>query len=129
MKEKESKYGVKVTRELIRNPKNLTEVLESLRLRPGMYLGEASAHNLHVWLQGVICGLNFNKDFDFDLDLFEFDTFVQDHYDWHDTGGWAAKISYYHRNEYDSLEEFFRLYDKYREEKNETREPEDREGL
>ena len=127
MKEKESKYGVKVTRELIQNPKNLTEVLESLRLRPGMYIGRPSVQNLHMWLQGVICGINFNKDFDFDIDLFEFDKFVQDQYDWHDTGGWAGKISYYHRNDNESLEEFFKLYDKFREEKMENREPDNRE--
>jgi len=52
----------------------------------------------------------------------EFDYFIQQKYRWYDVGGWAAKIQYFYRNEANALDEFFKLFDEFRESKRKKRE-------
>ncbi len=98
-------------------PQSFYELLDAIRRRPPMYLGRKSLHDLHMWLAGyrmgrMLAGLApSDEEREFDA----FDAFVQDKYDWHDVGGWAAKIAYYHREDASALDEFFKLLDEFRE--------------
>ncbi|APW59086.1 hypothetical protein [Paludisphaera borealis] len=93
-------------------------LLESVRERPGIYLGHKSLQRFDSWLHGYrharwglgIAQTSEEQEFD------EFDAFVQRKYDWRDVGGWAAKIAYYHCDDADAFDEFFKLLDEFREE-------------
>ena len=98
------------------HPKCMSEVLELLRNKPAMYLGRKSLHDLRSWLDGFQYAIFINDGtaLKMDVDLSAFDTFIQDHYDWHDVGGWSAKIMYYNRIDTEAFDEFFKLYDEFR---------------
>lgn len=97
-------------------PDTLFGLLAAVRERPGMYIGRKSLRDLAAWLGGyrfarAQAGLPPLADepaFD------GFDSFVCEKYRWHDVGGWAAKIAYYHRDDADALDQFFALLDEYR---------------
>lgn len=100
-------------------PQSFYELLDAVRRRPAMYLGRKSLHDLYVWLAGygigrMQAGLAPSDE---EREFGEFDAFVQDKYDWHDVGGWAAKIAYYHREDASALDEFYKLLDEFRETK------------
>jgi len=106
------------------SPPGLYALLESVRQRPAMYLGHLSLTNFRSWLYGYQMGKHDAglPPSDEEKEFYGFDAFVQDKYDWHDVGGWAAKILYYHRNEHLALEEFFKLLDEFKELKRKERE-------
>jgi hypothetical protein len=91
-------------------------LLDSIRERPGMYIGRKSLRDFYAWLGGyrfarMQAGLARSTD----EDEFEgFDAFVCEKYRWHDVGGWAAKIAYFHRDDAEALDEFFKLLDEFR---------------
>ena len=104
-------------------PKEFYGLLEAIRERPAMYLGIESLDRLDMWLQGykdakwqygITPDANEKEFYDREEG---FDEFVQHKYDWHDVGGWAAKIRYYHRNDVAALYEFFGLLDEFRQTK------------
>jgi hypothetical protein len=100
----------------LKAPGTFFELLDDIRQRPGMYLGYTSLRTFRAWLDGFRFArhqaglplLEGEAEFD------GFDAFVSDKFDWHDTGGWAAKIAYYHRDDAEALDEFFKLLNEYR---------------
>lgn len=102
-----------------KRPQSFYELLDAIRRCPAMYLGRSSLHDLFIWLVGYSMGrmeagiVPSDEEREFE----EFDAFVQEKYDWHDVGGWAAKIAYYHREDASALDEFFKLLDEFRERK------------
>ena len=100
-------------------PHTFYELLDDIRRRPAMYLGRKSLRDLDAWLQGYHMGKAEAgaAASDEEQEFREFDAFVQDKYDWHDVGGWAWKIAYYHRDDASALDEFFKLLDEFRESK------------
>jgi hypothetical protein len=103
-------------------PSGFYELLEAIRRRPGMYLGQKSLRDFAAWLQGYFYGKSEAglPDTEAEVEFRDFDEFVQEKYQWHDVGGWAAKIQYYHRDDAAALDEFFKLLDEFRESKRET---------
>jgi hypothetical protein len=105
-------------------PRGFYELLEAIHRRPAMYLGRKSFHDFHCWLGGYrharweagIVPTAEEEEFQ------GFDDFVQQKFRWHDVGGWAAKIAYYHRDDAAALDEFFILLDEFRDTKQEQRE-------
>jgi hypothetical protein len=97
-------------------------LLDEIRKRPGLYLGQKSFQNLAPWLQGYFVGKEQAGAFvtEEELEFRDFDDFVQEKYDWHDVGGWAAKIQYHHRDDASAFEEFFRLLDEFKVQKREN---------
>jgi hypothetical protein len=97
-------------------PQTFYGLLEAIRKRPGMYLGRKSLAMFKAWLDGYnyarceLRAIHTAEEAEFEA----FDEFVCEKYDWRDTGGWAAKIAYYHRDDADALDEFFRLLDEFR---------------
>ena len=97
-------------------PEDLYEMLDLIRSRPAMYIGTESLGTLETWLSGFLfarksAGLPLLAN---EEEFSRFDQFVQDHYDWHDVGGWVAKIEYYERNGKHAIAEFYRLLDLFR---------------
>lgn len=104
------------------SPMKFYDLLEAIRQKPAMYLGQASFRRLEMWLHGyrdarLELGLQTKQEKEFR----DFDEFIQQKYDWHDVGGWAAKILYYHRDDANALSEFFKLLDEFKEAKREQR--------
>lgn len=96
-------------------------LLDEIRKRPGLYLGSNSFRNLDPWLQGYFYGkAQVSEPDSEEIEFRGFDDFVQEKYDWHDVGGWAAKIQYYHCDDASALEEFFRLLDEFKAQKREN---------
>jgi hypothetical protein len=98
-------------------PDTFFGLLEAIRQRPGMYIGRKSLRDFRAWLDGfqfgrVQAGVEPLPD---EAEFEGFDAFVCNKYRWHDVGGWAAKIAYYHRDDADAFDEFFRLLDEFRE--------------
>jgi hypothetical protein len=97
-------------------PDTLFGLLDAIRERPGMYIGRKSLRDFWVWLWGYrfarlhmkVAPLPDESEFE------RFDFFVCEKYRWHDVGGWAAKIAYYHRDDADAFDEFFKLLDEFR---------------
>lgn len=99
-------------------PEDFYQMLELIRLRPGMYTGVSGLQAVKTWLDGFsfarrMAGLPLLQH---EQEFAGFDEFVQRRYDWRDTGGWVAKIEYYHRDPEKALEEFFRLLDLFKRE-------------
>jgi hypothetical protein len=102
--------------EVLGVPETFYGLLEAIRHRPGTYLGRKSLRDFYAWLGGcrfgrMQCGLPPLQD---EVEFEQFDFFVCEKYRWHDTGGWAAKIAYYHRDDAEALDEFFRLLGEFR---------------
>ena len=105
------------TVEVVAAPTNtFFDLLADIRARPCLYLGRKSLLVFRSWLEGYRFGssrpglppLPDESEFD------GFDAFVCDKYRWHDVGGWASKIAYYHRDDALALDEFFNLVDEFR---------------
>ena len=97
-------------------PDTFFGLLEAIRERPAMYIGRKSLRDFKAWLDGYWCArMQAGVPPLADEDEFEgFDSFVCDKFRWHDTGGWAAKIAYYERDDASALDEFFKLLDEFR---------------
>jgi hypothetical protein len=101
---------------LLPMPDTLFGLLDAIRERPGWYVGRKSLCHLYTWL----CGLRFARwqlkapPLPGEGEFAGFDWFLCEKYRRHDTVGWAAKIAYYHQDDADAFDEFFRLLDEYR---------------
>lgn len=97
-------------------PETFFGLLQAVRERPGMYIGRKSLRDFAAWLWGFrFARIQLRADPLPDEAEFEgFDPFVCEKYDWHDVGGWAAKIADYHRDDANAFDEFFRLLDEFR---------------
>lgn len=101
---------------------NFYELLEAIRLRPAMCLGRKSLHDFNGWVAGYRIGKAHSgaSTSTEEQELREFDEFIQEKCRWHDVGGWAAKIAYYHRDDSAALDEFFKLFDEFQESKHQN---------
>lgn len=96
-------------------PDTFFGLLEAIRKRPAMYIGRQSFQDFTVWLDGYCfarmhAGVPLPDEGEFD----GFNAFVSDKYRWHDSGGWAAKIAYFYRDDAIALDQFFKLLDEFR---------------
>jgi hypothetical protein len=96
---------------------NLYDLLDKMRERPAMYLGEASITCLEAFISGFNEGSNYevpeNPPFD------GFNNFVGKFYGKYTTAGWKNLIlSDHYGNEKEALDRFFVLLDEYRENPN-----------
>jgi hypothetical protein len=101
---------------LIELPRDFYGLLEAIRRRPALYLGHRSLVAFRSWLDGYHyakseAGVGRSAE---EEEFADFDSFVCRKYRWHDVGGWAAKIAYYHRDDGTALDKFFELLDEFR---------------
>jgi hypothetical protein len=98
------------------NPRKvkLYDLLESLRKRPGMYLGSASITLLKAFLDGYG---TFYEQIDYGNPSFDgFNDFVGKFYGKHTTAGWKNLIlADHYGNEKEALDRFFVLLDEFKE--------------
>ncbi len=98
------------------NPRKVKfyDLLESLRKRPGMYLGSASITLLEAFLNGYG---TFHEQIDYGNPSFEgFNDFVGKFYGKYTTAGWKNLIlSDHYGNESEALDRFFVLLDEFKE--------------
>jgi hypothetical protein len=98
------------------NPRKvkLYDLLESLRKRPGIYLGKASITLLEAFLNGYE---TFHEQIDYGNPSFDgFNDFIDNYYGNYSTAGWKNKIlAAHYNNEEEALEWFFKILDEYRE--------------
>lgn len=99
-----------------RGPTTFYELLEAIRKRPSMYLGHKSLAAFASWYEGYRYAKleSHGADSPEMAEFQAFDEFVCNKYDWHDVGGWSAKIAYYNRDDAAALDEFFKLLDEFR---------------
>ncbi len=111
----DAEYRAEDTR-LLPMPGTLFGLLDAIRERPGWYVGRKSLRHLHTWLWGFrFARLQLNAPPLPDEEEFaRFDWFVCEKYRRYDTVGWAGKIGYYHHDDADAFDEFFRLLDEFR---------------
>jgi hypothetical protein len=100
------------------------ELLDSIRLQPELYTGRKSLQDFRMFLLGyqlgrIHSGIAPSHE---EQEFREFDYFIQQKYRWYDVGGWAAKIQYFYWNDANALDEFFKLFDEFRESKRKKRE-------
>ena len=101
---------------LLGRPRTFYGLLEAIRRRPAVYLGHKSLTAFRSWLEGYrYAKLEVGAARSEEEEEFRgFDSFVCEKYRWHDTGGWAAKIAYYHQDDGAALDEFFKIVDEFR---------------
>lgn len=106
-----------------KEPETFYELLDYMRQNMPMYVGSKSLSALHMWLLGYLAGRRSAglAPTDEEWEFRGFDEFVQKKYRWQDNSGWQRKILYRHQDEAAAVDEFFRLYDEYRESKRKQR--------
>lgn len=95
--------------------RELYELLEAIKKRPGMYLGTSSITRLDMLLRGCnlarreagIAPTEQEKEFE------GFQSWIQEKYDIKSGQSWAKIILFYSVDEYEALEKFFELYEEY----------------
>ena len=101
---------------LLPMPDTFFGLLDAIRERPGWYVGRKSLQHLHTWLWGFQFARMQVKATPLpgEDEFAGFDFFLCEKYTRHDTVGWAAKIAYYHHDDADAFDEFYRLLDEFR---------------
>lgn len=90
---------------------SVQELLLQIKVRPELYLGQRSLSLLQAYLNGW---LNRDEDSVTDSELIgEFQDWVQHKYDIKSSQSWAQIVLFYSSNEYDGLDNFFRLFEEF----------------
>jgi hypothetical protein len=115
-------YGPENVQVLGKMPETFYGLLDAIREWPVMFLGRKSLQVFDSWLLGYrYAKREIQRALSADEEEFrDFDDFVCQKYRWHDSGGWAAKIAYHHRDDAAALDAFFKLLDEFRESKRRT---------
>lgn len=95
----------------------LKEMVETIRQRPRMLLGGSSVFLLEAFLAGFAYARKEQQLDDYEV-LAGFDRFVHRHFEITSTQGWAKIIAFFSTDEADQMTLFWKLFDKYTEEKN-----------
>jgi hypothetical protein len=93
------------------------EIIEKIRVRPGMYIGRSSVSVLFDFLVGYKTarrelGIKLTEE---EADFCEhFHEFVEQRYNLHTSNSWAKIIMLYCHDEKVGLENFFKLFDEFK---------------
>lgn len=96
----------------------LFEILEKIRSKPGMYLGQPSVSNLFMFLVGYECarnewGIELTEDED---DFYgEFQPWLQKKLGIITVSSWAKMIMLYCHDEKTGFEQFFKFFDEFKQ--------------
>lgn len=96
--------------------KDLYELLDMMRERPGMYLGGNSIYRLESFINGYLfarteMGLESTME---ELDFGEFHDWIQEELKLKTTKSWSSMILFVSYDEKDALKRFFDLFDRFR---------------
>ncbi len=92
------------------------DLLEKIRVRPGMYIGRASAHDLFIFLEGYSTarhelGIELNQA---EIEFYdEFQPWLQKRMKISTSNSWAAMIQLQCANEQEAFKWFFELLDEF----------------
>lgn len=94
----------------------LYEMLERIKQRPGMFLGNCSITRLRAFLDGYMgsredLGLPPTQQ---ELEFNQFQEWIQTKFKITSSHGWDSIILFYSADERDALNNFFELFDKFR---------------
>ncbi|AFZ23136.1 hypothetical protein Cylst_0809 [Cylindrospermum stagnale PCC 7417] len=94
----------------------LYEMLERIKQRPGMFLGNCSITRLRAFLDGYMgsredLGLPATQQ---ELEFNQFQEWIQTRFKITSSHGWDSIILFYSADERDALNNFFELFDKFR---------------
>ena len=94
---------------------SIKELFSEIKNRPELYIGQRSLSLLHAYLNGW---LNRDEKSVIDYDLIgKFQDWVQKKYKITSSQSWARIILFYSTDEIDGLNNFFRLFDEFLEQK------------
>ncbi|NJL61390.1 MAG: hypothetical protein HC903_05610 [Methylacidiphilales bacterium] len=94
----------------------LYNLLQSIKKRPGMYLGKCSISRLRSFLDGYMLarqefGLPTTQE---ETDFDKFQEWIQERFKIESSHGWDSIILFYSADERDALDNFFELVEKFR---------------
>ena len=100
------------------------EMLQRIKQRPGMFLGECSITRLRAFLDGYMgsrsdLGLPPTQQ---ELEFNQFQEWVQTRFKISSSHGWDSIILFYSADERDALNNFFELFDQFCNSENSTKE-------
>ena len=100
----------------LQNPENnIYRLLDTIRRRPGLYIGHHSPTHLNAFLAGYQLGVGLDKEFKEDPDFGGFPSYVAEKFGYTDTSsGWAYMIEDQREDQEEALWLFFELLDDYR---------------
>jgi hypothetical protein len=88
------------------------DVIEKIRKRPGLILGNQRADTLYAFLSGYAYARKDSAPGDYEF-LTDFNQWVHDRYEITSTQGWAKIIEFYSVSEAGELPLFWKLLDEY----------------
>jgi hypothetical protein len=93
------------------------KLLENIKKRPKMYIGSLSITKLHMLLMGYSMAkmeVSLNKTIEESAELREFQDWIQEKYDILDSKSWANIILENSTGEEEAFNNFFELFDEFR---------------
>lgn len=93
---------------------SIETLLEKIRPRPQLFIGEPDIDRLYLFLLGYDCALKQNGSEPHDLPFFGFNEYLAEKFQDSRTFGWNCMIKE-HCPEENGVDAFFRLWDEYRE--------------
>jgi hypothetical protein len=93
----------------------LYKMLQSIKHRPGMYLGKCSISRLRSFLDGYMlarqeCGLPTTQE---EMQFDKFQEWIKERFKIESSHGWDSIILFYSADERDALDTFFELFEKF----------------
>jgi hypothetical protein len=94
---------------------SVRELIFTIKERPELYIGQRSLSLLQAYLHGW---LNRDEKSVTDSELIgKFQNWIQKRYNIRSSQSWAQIILFYSTSEYDGLDNFFRLFEEFMEQK------------
>ncbi|MBW4612450.1 MAG: hypothetical protein KME21_04075 [Desmonostoc vinosum HA7617-LM4] len=96
--------------------KGIFDLLEKIRVRPGMYIGHISAHDLFIFLEGYQTarqelGIELTQA---EIEFYdEFQPWLQERYNISISASWAKIIEFYTGSDERAFHRFFELLDEF----------------
>ncbi|BDA68919.1 hypothetical protein RIVM261_016740 [Rivularia sp. IAM M-261] len=104
-----------ITRNKIETSEYFNEMIQRIKQRPGMFLGQSSITRLRSFLDGYTAsrqdlGLSVTEE---EIKFSQFQSWVQERFKITSSHGWDSIILFYSADEKDALNNFFELFEKF----------------
>ena len=97
---------------------SIKELILNMKARPELYIGQRSLSLLQAYLNGW---LNRDEQSVIDSELIgKFQDWIQERYKIRSTQSWAQIILFYSTSEYEGIDNFFRLFEEFLEQRDQS---------